>query len=107
MPWSALTATEQGHWNTVGLKVAEAYQNAEARSLQGPDSWRDFSRLVYVQASPPWEDLPAAAREALAALEFTSETWGRQWALLERIFYNKVGVLTWDEVCNPYQPFIA
>ena len=96
--WGSLSLTEQGYWETVGVdiddhRVADAYRNAQGQSI---DSWSKFSEMVYM-AGEPWDKLSAAAKEALDKLEFGPETWGRQWALLERVFHKKV-TLTWGEL---------
>lgn len=105
MAWGTLTDTEKGYWTAVGADVAHNY------SLAATGDWNTFSKAVYVAASQPWscptdpavDDCTALgddAKNALTKLQFTEETWGRQWALLERIFFKSTGWvgMSWDEL---------
>ena len=81
----------------MGKPVAEAYASADV------GDWKAFSQKVYVAASHRWAsaELDDDVRLALTKLQFTEETFGRQWALLERIFHTNTGLLTWDELSPP------
>ena len=98
VPWTELTTTEQGLWQAAGATTADAY--AAAADQAGDDQWATFSARVYVAASKPWAELSATQWEALVKLKFSEATWGRQWALLERIFHGDTSLLRWDELTD-------
>ena len=83
-----LTEAERGYWRTLGLE--EAYTPSA--------DWLAFSTHVLVKSSPPWQLLALEQAEAAAQLGFTEETYGRQWAIVDRIFYNKTQLIPWAVV---------
>lgn len=97
LPWNTLTTDEQDWWAYLGQDVVEAYQKYQGQP-NSPVGWETFSLHVYVEASQPWFRLGVDQKDAAAKLGFTAETWGRQWALLERIFHSTANLLTWDEL---------
>ena len=90
----ALTPDESDWWKQLPPEVHQAYQACDDRGC----GWGEFSQNVYVDAyDVPWSGLPDGHKQALANLRFTEETWGRHWALLERIFHGATAkVLLWD-----------
>ena len=94
LAFTSLSSYERGQWQLVPAAAA-AYQRAD--NNPNINSWNAFSQAVYVDASPAWKDLSLVEKTALARLHFTSETWGRHWALLERIFQGEVGTLLWED----------
>ena len=88
MSLRGLTAFEKGLWGTLGL--ATAY-------MEGTGStWQTFTRKVVVEASRPWSQLTADQKQAASSLRFTGETWGNQWALLDRIHRKVSHLIAWD-----------
>ena len=92
--WSTLETAQQDLWRAVGGAAARAYAACDDEC----GSWQEFSQRVHVDASQDWASLSTTQQEALHLLEFTELTWGRQWALLERIFHGNTQLLTWDEL---------
>jgi len=67
----------------------------------GHADWLSFTTHVLVKSAPAWADLPGPDERAAAVLlGFTPELWGRQWALLERIFHGNVGIMSWEDVAD-------
>lgn len=107
MRWDDLTAEDVELWHTVGggggvlpNPVEAAWRRLDAKATAA-GTWEAFSEHVIldggVETASPWSDVyPVSTsaqasyqtkRAALAQLGFSSDTWGRQWAMLENIFY--------------------
>ena len=93
--WEQLTLLEQGLWERLGL--ADAYRAAATATSA---DWQGFSESVLVKSAPAWANLTDDERAAAALLQYTGETWGRQWAFVERMAHGTVGLLDWEDVAN-------
>ena len=93
--WDQLTLLEKGLWERLGL--ADAYR---AAAVSASADWAGFSESVLVKSAPAWDKLTDDQREAAALLQYTRETWGRQWAFVERMVHGTTGLLDWEDIAN-------
>ena len=93
--FDALTAIEEGMWGL--LELTEAYREHEKRDTPLVGGL-DFDAHVLVASSKPWGELSTAQKEAATQLRFTPDTWGRSWALLERIFHDDTSLIAFDSL---------
>lgn len=92
LEWDALQTFEQGYFRRLGLEQI-IRQNTR-------DTWQEYTKEVLMSA-PHWNNLTKAEQEAASELEFTSETWGRPWAFLDRIHHQEVSIEWNDENLLP------
>ena len=88
VPFSSLDDYEQGLWSTLQL-------GSKYAAFSGT-TWLAFAKDVLAHA-PAWLLLSDQHKVAAAGLGFSAESWGLQWAIIERIFHNDNTLLAWGD----------